>query len=282
VPADLSSLRSFLFTPGSEERKIARALESDAHAAIADLEDAVAPAEKVRARETLRRAYGEPREGGPLRFVRVNGIDTPYFEGDLELLSGLQLDGVVLPKATPAGVAALAGAGLPILAIVETAIGVRLAYEIASDPSVFALLVGSVDLGAELAFEARPDGLELLYVRSKLVMDSGAAGIRSPFDGVHVDIRDDDGLLAEAELARSLGLGGKACIHPAQVGIVNRAFAPRPEDVEWSRRVVRAAEEAEADGRGAVALDGELIDVPVVTRARRIIRESEEANEHVG
>jgi citrate lyase beta subunit len=266
-------MRSVLFAPGSDERKLERALTSEADAVVADLEDAVAPAEKAGARDTVSRCLRTPR-AGCARLVRVNGFDTPYFEEDVALLGGLGLEGVVLPMASPEGVQGLAGAGLPVVAVVETAMGVRLAYEIASSPGVVALLLGAVDLGAELGLETRSDGLELQYARSKLVVDSIAAGIRAPIDCVHLELDDDSGLESQALLARSLGLRGKACIHPGQVAIVNRAFASRPEEVEWAHRVVEAAATGLAGGRGVVVLDGAMVDAPVVARARRIIEES--------
>src|SRR4029077_20994931 len=107
----------------------------------------------------------------------------------------------------------------------------------------------------ELGWEPRPDGLEVLYARSKVVADSAAAGIRGPFDIVHLDIRDDTGLEAAARFARSLGFRGKGCTHPAQVDIVNRVFLPDADSVEWAERVIEAAEAGEREGRGAVALD---------------------------
>ena len=121
-------------------------------------------------------------------------------------------------------------------------------------------MLGAADLGAELGWEPRPDGLEVLYARSKVVADSAAAGIRGPFDIVHLDTRDDTGLEAAARFARSLGFRGKGCIHPAQVDIVNRVFLPDADSVEWAERVIEAAEAGEREGRGAVALDGEMID----------------------
>ncbi len=180
----------------------------------------------------------------------------------------------MLPKATPASVAALGPSGPPVIAVVETAEGLRLAYETASAPRVAALLLGAADLGAELGWEPRPDGLELLHARSKVVVDSAAAGIRAPFDVVHLDTRDGPGLEAAARFARTLGFRGKACIHPAQVEIVNRVFLAEAESVEWARRVIEAADAGERDGRGAVALDGEMVDMPVVERARRILSEA--------
>lgn len=274
MSAALSSTRSVLFTPGSDERKLEQARESEADAVVADLEDAVAPGEKAGARDTVRRSFGEPASGAA-RLVRVNGFDTPYFDEDVAAVAELELDGVVLPMATPQGVAALASAGLPIVAVVETAMGVRLAYEIASSPGVVALLLGAVDLGAEVGLETRADGLELQYVRSKLVIDSIAAGIRAPVDCVHLELGDDAGLEFQATLARSLGLRGKACIHPEQVPIVNRVFASRPDEVAWAHRVVDAASAGLAGGRGVVVVEGAMVDAPVVARARRIIEQSE-------
>ena len=158
--------------------------------------------------------------------VRVNAVGTAHWEADLEAASSLELDALVLPKATPEAVDSLGSDGPPVVAIVETALGLRNAYETACLPRVGALVLGAIDLGVELGLEARADGQEVLYARSQLVVDSAAAGIRSPFDLVHVDTRDDAGLEAEARLARSLGFRGKACIHPAQVEIVNRVFSP--------------------------------------------------------
>ena len=180
----------------------------------------------------------------------------------------------MLPKATPGAVAELGPSGPPVIAIVETAEGLRLAYDTASAPRVAALLLGAADLGAELGWEPRPDGLEVLYARSKVVADSAAARIRGPFDIVHLDTRDDAGLEAAARFARSLGFRGKACIHPAQVEVVNRVFLPEADSVVWAQRVVDAAEAGEREGRGAVALDGEMIDAPIVERARRILTEA--------
>ena len=270
----LATARSLLFAPGNEERKLQKALAAGADAVVADLEDAVPPGEKEAARVVARRVL----EGTPTRSlvaVRPNAVGTAHWEADLAAVSGLELDALVLPKATPEAVTALGPDGPPVIAIVETALGLRQAYETARLPRVAALVLGAVDLGAELGLEARADGQEVLYARSQLVIDSGAAGIRSPFDLVHLDIRDDEGLEAEARLARSLGFRGKACIHPAQIEIVNRVFSPTKEEQERARRVIEAYEHALADGRGVVALDGEMIDLPVVERARRVLAETE-------
>jgi citrate lyase beta subunit len=274
MPASLDSLRSLLFAPGSDERKLRRALESGADAMTADLEDAVSVAEKASARKLASRLLSDT-ESATLKTIRVNGADSPFFPDDLAAIRDLPLDAIVLPKATPQAVEALGERGPPVIAIVETALGLRLAYETASRPRVAALMLGAVDLAAELRLEPRADGLEILYARSQLVVDSAAAGIRGPIDVVHVNVRDEHALEAEARLARSLGMRGKACIHPAQVPVVNRVFAPEPAQLEWARAVVDAFERGVAEGRGAIALDGEMIDLPVVERARSLLAMAE-------
>jgi len=207
--------------------------------------------------------------------VRVNAVGTPFHDEDVALTRELELDAVVLPKATPEAVDALGEEGPPVVAIVETAVGVRLAHELASRRRVAALQIGAVDLGAEVGLEPRPDGLELLYVRSKLAFDAVAAGIRTPFDVVHLDIGASEALAEECRLARSLGLRGKACIHPSQVPVVNEAFTASESEVAWARKVVAANDAAAADGRGVFALEGAMIDLPVVERARRVLLETE-------
>jgi citrate lyase beta subunit len=242
---------------------------------VADLEDAVIPAEKVAARELVARVFAGPRTGGPLRLVRVNGVGTPFHTGDVTAVARIAPDAVVLPKATPEAVDALGPEGPPVVAIVESAQGVRLAYEIGTRRRVAALQIGAVDLGAEVGLEPRDDGLELVHVRSKVVFDSVAAGLRPPFDVVHLDLVAEEALEAECRLARSLGLRGKACIHPAQVPVVNRAFDPTESELVWARRVLAADEAAAAQGLGVFALDGAMVDLPVVERARRLLAETE-------
>lgn len=268
----LAHVRSLLFVPGSDAKKLDRALASSADAVIADLEDSVADDEKDRARDDVCRRLGETG-GGPLRMVRVNSVGTPWFADDLAAVAELRLDAVVLPKATPDAIPHLGDEGPPVLAIVETAQGLRQAYDTACCARVAALQLGAADLGAELGLEPRPDGLEILFARSKVVADSAAAGIRAPFDIVHLDTRDLAGLEASARFARSLGFRGKACIHPEQVGVVNDVFS-RSGDADWARRAIAAYEQGEREGLGVVSLDGEMIDLPVVERARRILAET--------
>jgi citrate lyase beta subunit len=315
----LGSVRSLLFVPGDEPRKLAKALGSDADAVVVDLEDAVAPRAKATAREhavaaltahgvrahrgaavdgTARgvrahrgaavdgtahgvrahrgaavdgTAHGDPAVGGPALMVRVNASGRELAL-DLDAIVGLDLAAVVLPKATPASVAALGSDGPPVIAIVETAIGLARAQEIAAAERVVALVLGSADLSAELGLEPLDGGAELLFARSKLVVDSACANIRSPFDGAYLRLDDQAGLAREATAARALGMRGKICIHPAQVATVNEVFGARLP-VEWALATISAYESA--DGRGAVAHDGEMVDLAVVERARRVLRDAQ-------
>jgi citrate lyase beta subunit len=268
---DLQRLRSLLFAPGSDERKLAKALSSAADAVVCDLEDAVAPADKDAAREVTRRALAEAGERGPARLVRINAAGTAWFEDDLAFTAGLALDGIVLPKASPDAVAALGTDGPPVVAIVETAMGLRQAYEIASGTRVAALLLGSVDLSAEVGLEPRPDAQEILYARSKVAIDSAAAGVRGPLDVVHLDFGDEAGLEEQCRLARALGFRGKASIHPGQIETINRVFSPSDEEIAWARGVVEAFDGQSA---GVLAVNGAMVDRPVVERARRILEEA--------
>ena len=264
--APLASVRSLLFAPGNEERKLRGALESDADAVIADLEDAVPAAEKDRAREVVRDVLGSAagRSPAPLRLLRIAAAE------DLELAVELRVDAVMVPKATAAGVRDLPP-GPPAVAIVETPAGLREAHAIASSPGVAALMLGAVDLSVALGLEPYGDGVELLFARSSIAVDSAAAGIQRPIDSPCLDFRDLDAVRREAERARSLGFAGKACIHPAQVAEVNAAFTPSAEQVEWAESTLAALAEAEREGRGAVALAGTMIDEPVAAQARGIL-----------
>jgi citrate lyase beta subunit len=272
--------RSLLFAPGSDERKVRRAFSAGADAVVADLEDSVRPEEKEAARALSCSLLAELPPAAA-KTVRINAAGTAFFEDDLAALEGLALDALVLPKASPAGLDELAerpGASMPVVAIVETAAGLRDVHEIAAHPRVVALVLGAVDLGLELRLRPRPDRHELLLARSTVVLASAAAGIRPPFDAVHVDVRDAPGLEEESRYARSLGFGGKACVHPDQVPVVNRVFSPSEEDVARAQRVVEAYEAGAREGRAAVALGGEMIDLPVVEQARRILAAAERSS----
>ncbi len=282
-------LRSVLFVPGNKPRMLEKARTLPADAVILDLEDAVPPGEKAAARAMVRRAL-ESGPYGPRVILRVNALSTGLVEADLEGAFALGVDAVCLPKAdTPADVdllgsmlAALEQArGLPvgavgILLMVETALGVLNAYGMAvagaehGGRRVRALCLGGEDLAWDLGAVRTRDGAEIAYAWAHLVLAARAAGAAA-IDTVYTDLTDPEGLLAEARQARQLGYSGKLLIHPAQIEPVHQAFAPSEEEVAHARRVLEAFEAAETRGEGVIALDGQMIDAPVVARARKVL-----------
>ena len=263
-------VRSYLFVPGSRPERFAKALEAGADAVILDLEDAVGPADKAAARDAI---AGWLSPAHPA-LVRINGLESPWFQDDLALCALPGVAGVVLPKAERASdiaaVVARAGKEVPVLPLVETAAGIWNAHEVATAPGVQRLLFGSIDFQVDLGIDG--EGEELLHFRSQLVLVSRVAGLLAPVDGVCTAL-DDAGRIREETLrARRLGFGAKLCIHPKQVPVVRACFQPTPEQVEWARRVVAADA---ASGGAAVALDGKMIDRPVLLKAREILAGAE-------
>ena len=257
------SPRSYLFVPADRPERIAKALASGADAVIVDLEDAVAPAAKDAAREALR---GWLAQADRRVVVRINGVDTPWFGADRALCRDAGVAAVMLPKAERAG--DLAFEGKPVLPLIETAVGIDALREIASAPGVERLVFGSIDFQLDLGIEG--DGEELLLFRSQLVLASRLAGLAPPVDGVSPAIDDTAALQANALRARRLGFGAKLCIHPRQVDVVNRALGPSDEELAWARRVLEASEKA---GGAAVAVDGRMVDRPVILRAQALLRQ---------
>ncbi|MDR2188094.1 MAG: CoA ester lyase [Azonexus sp.] len=269
VSANGQSERSFLFVPADRSERFAKAFAAGADAVIADLEDAVAPVFKGKARAALADALS-PQQ--PL-LVRVNGADTEWFDDDLRVCAAPGVAGVVLPKAEHADditrIADYLGSAMPVFALIETALGMADAETIAAHPSVRRLLFGSIDFQVDLGIEG--DANELLFFRSRLVFVSRLANLEAPVDGVTVRFDDPAAIMAEAQRARREGFGGKLCIHPQQVAAVNTTFSPTAEEVIWAQRVIAVAS---ASGSNAVALDGKMIDKPVLDKAERILRKN--------
>lgn len=265
--AGAAPARSYLFVPGNRPERVPKARAAGADAVIVDLEDAVAPDAKAAAREAVGGLL-DPR--APV-LIRINGPKTPWFRDDLALCARPGVAGIVLPKAESAddvrGVAEAAGGEIAILPLIETARGIRDAEAIARAGCVERLLFGALDLQLDLGISG--EGEELHYFRSALVLASRLAGIAPPVDGVTTALDDPAVLRADALRARRFGFGGKLCIHPKQVAIVNECFAPSADEVAWARRVLEAARAASHD---AVALDGKMIDRPVIAKAEAILR----------
>jgi citrate lyase subunit beta/citryl-CoA lyase len=268
--------RSWLFVPADSERKITKALDSDADAIIFDLEDSVAPAMKAVARDVLKSLL--KRSGGPQWWVRVNPLASAFLRDDLELLGIADIHGIVLPKAeSGADVIQLAHrtGSIPIHAIVtETAASLfgLLSYRDPRSP-LAAMSWGAEDLSAALGASSKYDAsgdLSFTYKLARTLCLAGAvaAGVQ-PVDGVFADFRDEDGLRAEAEAARREGFTGKLAIHPAQVPVINAAFTPSGEDVRHAEEIV-AAFEAHPDA-GVLSVGGKMVDRPHLVQARRVL-----------
>jgi len=260
--------RSYLFVPGDRPERFAKARASGADAVIVDLEDAVAPANKGAARDAVAGALDAAH---PV-VLRINGADTAWFEDDARLAAHPGVSAVMLTKAAAVeAVAALrtASGGKPVLALVESAAGMANLAALAAAQGVARLVFGSIDF--QLDLDIADDDLALLPFRMQLVLASRVANLPPPVDGVTTALDDAARIESEARRARSLGFGAKLCIHPRQVPIVNGAFSPGAAEVAWAQRVVEAAA---ASGGAAVAVDGKMVDAPVLARARRLLAAS--------
>ena len=272
----MSEPRSWLFVPADSERKIARALDSDADAIIFDLEDSVAPAMKPVARDVLKSL--RKRSGGPQWWVRINPLGSEFIRDDLELIGIADIHGIVLPKAeSGADVTELAHrtGNIPIHAIVtETAASLfgLLSYRQPNSP-LAAMSWGAEDLSTALGASSKyGSGGELAFTyqlaRSLCLAGAVAAGVQ-PVDGVFADFRDQVGLKDEAEAARREGFTGKLAIHPAQVPVINAAFTPSADDIAHAESIV-AAFEAQPDA-GVLSVGGRMVDRPHLVQARRVL-----------
>lgn len=279
--ARLMQPRSWLFVPADSERKIAKALDSEADAIIFDLEDSVAPANKGLARDILKRL--PQRTERPQLWVRINPIGSEFHRDDLHLMGVADIHGIVLPKSeSGADVIELAHrtGNIPIHAIVtETAASLfnLLSYRDPKSP-LAAMSWGGEDLSAALGASSKYDAdgaLSFTYrlARSLCLAGAVAAGVQ-PVDGIFADFRDDDALRAEADSARHEGFTGKLAIHPAQVPVINAAFTPSGEEVRHAEEIV-AAFEAHPDA-GVLSVGGRMVDRPHLEQARRVLERAKE------
>jgi citrate lyase subunit beta / citryl-CoA lyase len=263
-----ASPRSYLFVPGNRFDRFEKARAAGADAVIFDLEDAVQPDEKLAARDAVRAHLDASRPA----WVRVNAFGTPWFADEIAVFAAHSgVAGIVLPKSeTPAQIDALLAHAHPQLAImplVETARGIANLDALCTAPRVQRVVFGTLDFQADLGIEC--DGEALNLFRSQIVLASRLAGIDAPVDGVSTALDDAQALEADARRGRRFGFGSKLCIHPKQIGAVHRAYAWSDVERAWAERVLRAAEQS---GGAAVAVDGRMVDLPVILKAQRIMR----------
>ena len=280
--------RSLMFVPGHRERMVDKAMGlADLDVALLDIEDGVPVAEKDNARAVLSGALGRAAASRPRRFVRVNAVTSDRFDADIAAVVRTGTEGLLLPKVESVGEIRRAdqrageresAGGLPagsiaFIVAIESGIGLLRTLEIATaSPRVIGVMFGGEDYANDLGLptDRQGEARELVHARASLVVSAAAARVQA-FDGVWPDIQDPEGLRRDSLQARRLGFTGKSLIHPGQIGIINEVFTPSEGDVDYARRVVVAFEEAEARGDGAIAFGGQLIDRPIVERARRVI-----------
>jgi citrate lyase subunit beta/citryl-CoA lyase len=271
----LPFVHSYLFVPANRPERFSKAVASGANAVIIDLEDAVGADDKTAGRNSLTN-WLDSEEAHANRvpiLVKVNCVNSGCFGEDLRVCRRPDIAGIVLPKAERADDIASASAGAPVYPLVETALGFSRIAELAKAPRVQRLLFGAIDFKHDMGIDGDED--ELLFFRSQVVLASRIAGLLSPVDGVTTDIDDFEKIARDAAYTKRLGFGGKLCIHPNQVPIINRTFVPSENELRWANRVLEAAERARG---GAVALDGRLIDRPMVLTAQRIIEDARRRN----
>lgn len=288
-------MRSLLYTPGHRSAMVDRIVGGRVAAmpdvTLLDLEDSVPATEKENARRVVADALSRPAPAC-LRYVRIGRSSSDDAEADLAAIVRRGLDGVLVPKVTRAEElpivdemlrerersAGLPEGSIPVIPSVESAAGLLDAPRIARGPRVVALMFGSEDFAADLGLATRREGeaAELLYARSAIVVAAVAAGVLA-LDGIWADFRDEAGLRADALRGKRLGFAGRQCIHPDQIAIVHEVFSPSADELAHAERVVAAFDAGVASGLGAVALDGEMLDPPVVARARRLLSSARRA-----
>lgn len=256
--------RSYLFVPGDRSDRFDKALASGADRVIVDLEDAVPITSKSAARAAVAQ-WLDPKK--PV-IVRVNSGDTEWFRQDIELARIDGVAGIMVPKAETlsAELVALCSAHHKfIIPMIETAVGFQNLAALAATPGVQRIAFGSIDFQVDLGIPGEREAL--LFFRSQMVLQSRIGNLQAPLDGVTVDINSADQLTADAEHAKLLGFGAKLCIHPKQVEAINRLFSPSAQEIAWAARVIEAMQAANG---AAIAVDGKMVDRPVMLKAQRI------------
>ena len=289
--------RSFLYVPGSEERKLAKAPTLGADAVILDLEDSVAPERKAEARERVAGLLRGTPNPATEWLIRLNGVRSGHFEADVACAVAATPDGLVIPKVDHPGVlrevdrrlaAAERNAGRPVgslklFAMIESARAVLSAYAIAgATPRLQGLILGHVDLLRDLGLTPGPAGQGTVHhTRCQLVLAARAARLVA-VDAIYLNIQDHDGLRDESVQAARLGFIGKQVIHPGQIPIVHAAFTPSAERAQRAERALQVWREAQAQGKGVVAMDGMLLEPPVIAMEKMVLDRARQARERAG
>jgi (3S)-malyl-CoA thioesterase len=275
--------RSVLYIPGSNARALEKAKGLAVDAIIFDLEDAVAPDEKGAARQLLADTLGAGGYGARAGMVRINGFDSDWWEDDLAVISAAKPDAILLPKVGSASDIKRLSDKLDqypgmeetrIWAMMETPEGIRNAFDVAAAPRMAGFILGTNDLAKEINCQFRADRLPLMMALQTCLMAARAAGIIC-IDGVYNAFKDEDGLKAECEQGRDLGMDGKSLIHPAQVAVTNDVFAPSLDEIELARRQIQAFDDALANGQAVAVVDGRIVENLHVATAQTILAKAD-------
>lgn len=282
-------IRSVIFVPGNRANMLERALAFDADIVMVDLEDSVPPGEKVNAREVARDWIPRLSQNGQRVFIRVNSLDTGLTKDELAALVMPELSGISLGKVESVWdlrqadrmlsayeeAAGVEAGQVKLIAWVESAKAVMAAQQLANaSPRVIGLAFGAEDYTNDMGIQRTDEGGEVYLPRATVPIASRAGGVAA-LDSPYVRFQDPEGLEKDAGRARQMGYTGKFAIHPSQLDIINKTFSPMPEDVDYARQVLEVWDKAESEGRGSIALDGRMIDVPVVKRARNLLAVSD-------
>ena len=263
---------TYLFVPANRPERINKALASGADVVIVDLEDAVAMEDKDSARAAVADWLASGSALNQSIALRINSADSQWHAADLALCVHPSIAALVLPKAASLDeiTRVVAAGARTVIPLIESAAGFVQVAALAAAPGVSRLMFGSIDFCVDLGIEG--DDRELDYFRSQLVLASRLAGIAAPVDGVTTSIDDEALLRSDTLRGKRFGFGGKLCIHPKQVAGVRAAYLPTAAEVNWAQRVVSAATAAHG---GAVAVDGKMVDRPVILKAERILQQAE-------
>lgn len=282
--------RALLYVPGDDRHKIEKAAGLAVDCICMDMEDGVAPTRKAQARASIARALAEVDFGQSEKLARINGVGSGLEKDDLLAVLPHQPDGVVIPKieerqqvqwASDLIEAAELQNGWPLNSVrllvdVETPKGILNLKEIASHPRLDALIFGGEDFAAALGATRTPEAFELMYARQAVLTAAAAYGLQA-IDMVAIDFKDLQTLSRESIFGAGLGFTGKQIIHPAQIEPVQSAFTPGAEAIAQARRIVDSFEASKKEGKGAFALDGKMIDMPLVKNAQKVLERARAA-----
>ncbi len=286
----MHSRRALLYMPGDNWKMITKSITLGVDSICMDMEDGTAVNKKAEARATIAKALQELDFGTSEKLARINSVGSGWEKDDIEAVLPYRPDGIVIPKVESFEQVEWAGRiieeaelkyGWPINSIriligVETAKGILNLKEIAAHPRLDAIIFGGEDFAASIGAARTRDAVELLYARQAVIVACAANDLQA-LDIVTIDYKDLEALRIESEFGAGLGFSGKQVIHPNQVSVVQEAFTPSDESIAYARRIAETFEASQKEGRGAYALDGKMIDMPLLKNAQKVLARAKAA-----